>query len=185
MQRPRIGGGQLEAEIWQALEWLKNNGGAGAQGPKGDPGDVGPQGPQGVPGDTGPQGLPGADGAPGSDGAQGLQGIQGPPGNDGAQGLKGDKGDQGIQGIQGPAGADGAGAPIKAGLVNLGAGATAAVTFGAAFSEVPKVVVTSQIANADTSCTYSAYNVTATGFTLKGVGNPAGNVAWLATTAGG
>ena len=68
--------------------------------------------------------------------------------------------------------------------MNLGAGATSAVTFGSAFSEVPKVVVTSQIANTDTSCTYSAHNVTVSGFTLRGAGNPAGNVAWIATTAG-
>jgi hypothetical protein len=151
-------------------------------GTPGPQGEVGPQGPQGIQGEPGPAG------------AQGPQGIQGPAGQDGAQGpqgiqgVKGDKGDQGIQGPQGeqgPAGADGSGgAAIKSGVVNLGAGATAAVTFTTAFASVPHVVVTSQIANTDTSCTYSAHNVTTSGFTLRGAGNPAGNVVWIATTAG-
>jgi hypothetical protein len=159
----------------------------GTPGPQGETGPQGPQGEQGPQGPAGQDGAQGPAGADGVDGAQGLQGPQGLPGNDGAQGVKGDKGDQGIQGIQGiqgPAGADGAGAPIKAGVVNLGAGATAAVTFTTPFASTPFVVVTSQIANTDTSCTYSAHNVTANGFTIRGAGNPAGNVAWIATTAG-
>ena len=79
-----------------------------------------------------------------------------------------------------------AGASIKAGVVNLGAGATAAVTFTTPFQlgSVVTVVVTSQTSNADTSCTYSAHTVTVAGFTLKGAGNPAGDVAWIATNAG-
>jgi hypothetical protein len=78
----------------------------------------------------------------------------------------------------------GSGPAVKSGLVNLGAGATAAVTFTTPFASVPQVVVTSQVSNADTSCTYSAFNVTTGGFSLRGAGNPAGNVAWMATTAG-
>ena len=149
-------------------QFVKRSGGMliGAEGGSGVAGPEGPQGPQGEVGPAGPQGD------------QGPQGIQGPAGADGADGA------QGPQGIQGPQGPAGSGAPIKAGIVNLGAGATSAVTFGTAFSEVPKVVVTSQIANTDTSCTYSAHNVTVSGFTLRGAGNPAGNVAWIATTAG-
>lgn len=73
---------------------------------------------------------------------------------------------------------------IKSGVVNLGAGLTAGVVFATPFESVPHVVVTSQTNNADTSCTYSAYSVTVNGFTLKGAGNPAGNVVWIATTAG-
>ena len=56
--------------------------------------------------------------------------------------------------------------------------------FTTPFSSPPHVVVTSQINNADTSCTYSAHTVTVNGFTLRGTGNPAGNVAWHATDAG-
>lgn len=95
MQTPRIGGGQLQAEIWRALLELEASVGAGAQGPqgpKGDTGDVGPQGPAGVDGADGEQGLPGA------------QGIQGVKGDTGAAGQNGAQGLQGIQGIQGPAG---------------------------------------------------------------------------------
>lgn len=155
--------------------------GEGTQGPAGPEGPQGPQGPKGDKGDPGDTGPAGADGA---------QGAQGPAGADGAQGLKGDKGDKGDtgatgpQGPQGPAGADGAGAPIKSGLVNLTAGGSANVSFTTPFASVPQVVVLSQINNADTSCTYSAHSVTANGFTLRGAGNPAGNVAWIATTAG-
>jgi hypothetical protein len=57
------------------------------------------------------------------------------------------------------------------------------VAFVTPFSSVPRVVVLAQFNNADTSCTYSAHTVTANGFTLRGVGNPAGNVAWVATNA--
>jgi len=78
----------------------------------------------------------------------------------------------------------GGGATIKAGVVSLAAGGSSAVTFQTPFSSIPQVVVTSQINNADTSCTYSVHSVTTDGFTLRGAGNPAGNVAWLATDAG-
>jgi len=75
-------------------------------------------------------------------------------------------------------------ATIKSGLVNLAAGGSSLVTFSAPFSTIPQVVVSSQINNADTSCTYSVHSVTTDGFTLRGAGNPAGNVAWIATNAG-
>lgn len=78
----------------------------------------------------------------------------------------------------------GGGAAVKSGLVSLAAGGSSAVTFQTPFSSIPQVVVTSQINNADTSCTYSVHSVTTDGFTLRGAGNPAGNVAWLATDAG-
>jgi hypothetical protein len=136
---------------------------------------VGPQGPSGADGE---QGIPGADGAAGAAGADGAQGPQG------IQGIQGVKGDTGDTGPQGPAGADGAGAPIKAGTVNLTAGGTANVVFASPFASVPVVVITAQFANADTSCTYSARNVTANGFTAGGTGNPSGVVGWIATTAG-
>jgi hypothetical protein len=78
----------------------------------------------------------------------------------------------------------GGGPDVKSGLVSLTAGGSVNVSFVAPFASVPQVVVTSQINNADTSCTYSAHSVTVNGFTLRGAGNPAGNVAWIATTAG-
>lgn len=80
--------------------------------------------------------------------------------------------------------AGGSGPAVKSGLVNLTAGGSAVVVFATPFASTPHVVVTAQINNADTSCTYSAHTVTALGFTLRGAGNPAGNVAWIATTAG-
>lgn len=73
---------------------------------------------------------------------------------------------------------------LKSGLVNLGAGGSSAVTFVTPFATTPRVTVTAQFNNTDTSCTYSAENVTVNGFTLRGAGNPAGNVAWIATNAG-
>lgn len=42
----------------------------------------------------------------------------------------------------------------------------------------------SQFSTTDTSTTFSAYSVTVNGFTVRGAGNAAGNVAWIATTAG-
>lgn len=78
----------------------------------------------------------------------------------------------------------GSGPVVKSGLVNLTAGGSANVVFVTPFASTPHVVVTSQTNNADTSCTYSAHSVTVNGFTLRGAGNPAGNVAWLATNAG-
>lgn len=135
--------------------------------------------------------------------------IVGPTGGQGPQGIQGI---QGIQGAQGQAGqgvpvggttgqvltktsaadyatawqtpSGGGGANIKSGVVNLTAGGTANVTFTTPFASVPHVVVTSQFASADTSTTLSAYNVTVNGFTMKGAGNAAGNVAWIATDAG-
>lgn len=142
-------------------------GGGGGVGPQGPEGPQGPQGPQGIQGDQGPQGP------------QGLQGIQGVKGDTGDTGPQGPEGPQGPQGEPGSGGAD-----IKSGLVNLTAGGSANVVFATPFSTVPRVVVTAQINNADTSCTYSAHTVTVNGFTLRGAGNPAGNVAWLATNAG-
>jgi hypothetical protein len=78
----------------------------------------------------------------------------------------------------------GGGAVVKSGSVNLTAGGTSNITFTSPFSSVPVVVVTAQFANTDTSCTYSARNVTVNGFTLGGAGNPAGVVGWIATNAG-
>jgi hypothetical protein len=80
--------------------------------------------------------------------------------------------------------AGGSGPDVKSGLVNLTAGGSANVSFVTPFSSVPHVAVLAQFSNADTSCTYSAFNVTANGCTIKGTGNPAGNVAWIATNAG-
>ena len=79
-----------------------------------------------------------------------------------------------------------AGAVIKAGVVNVGAGGTAAVTFATPFPDgaTVRVTVTANFSNTDTSCTYSAYNESVNGFTVRGAGNPAGNVAWIATNAG-
>ena len=68
MQTPRIGGGQLQAEIWRALQELEASVGAGTPGPKGDKGD------KGATGDQGPQGEPGADGAAGANGQDGSDG---------------------------------------------------------------------------------------------------------------
>lgn len=82
------------------------------------------------------------------------------------------------------AGGGGSGPDVKSGLVSLTAGGSAVVAFASAFSSTPQVVVLSQINNADTSCTYSAHTVSTGGFTLRGAGNPAGNVAWIATNAG-
>lgn len=129
-------------------------------------------------------GAQGPEGPPGPEGPQGPQGIQGP------QGVKGDTGDtgpQGPEGPQGPQGEPGTGGPtFKAGLVNLTAGGSVNVAFVTPFpaGSIVKVVITSQINNADTSSTISAHSVTVNGFTLRGAGNPAGNVAWLATDAG-
>lgn len=78
----------------------------------------------------------------------------------------------------------GGGADVKSGTVNLTAGGTANVTFTTPFSGVPVVQITAQFANTDTSCTYSARNVTVNGFTAGGAGNPAGVVGWIATNAG-
>jgi hypothetical protein len=73
---------------------------------------------------------------------------------------------------------------IKSGIVNLAAGGTAAVTFNTPFAAVPQVVATEQFSTTDTSTTLSCYSVTVNGFTLRGAGNAAGNVAWIATDAG-
>jgi hypothetical protein len=78
----------------------------------------------------------------------------------------------------------GSGPVVKSGLVNLGAAATVNVTFTTPFASVPHVTHCSQFNGADTSTTIYIYNVTANGFTMKGVGNAAGNVAWIATNAG-
>ena len=83
-----------------------------------------------------------------------------------------------------PAGGGG-GADVKSGIVNLGAGGTANVSFAISFSGVPRVVAIPQFSTTDTSTTISCYNVTTDGFTMRGAGNAAGNVAWIATDAGG
>ena len=76
--------------------------------------------------------------------------------------------------------APGGGPTIQYGVTSLTAGQNKSVSFPVAFASAPTVFVTSQVNNADTSCTYSAHTVTTTGFMLRGAGNPAGNVAWLA-----
>lgn len=108
----------------------------------------------------------------------GTPGPQGPAGNDGAQGP------QGVQGPQGPTGPSGGAVPMKAGVVNLAAGGSSNVVFGSAFNNVPTVFLTSQFNSADTSTTLSAHTVTVSGFTMRGAGNAAGNVAWLAVDVG-
>ena len=164
----------------------------GAAGPAGADSTVpGPQGPQGIQGPTGPAGADSTVAGPaGPQGLQGNIGPQGPAGADstvpgpaGDTGPQGPQGIQGIQGIQGPQGPAG-GANVKSGVVNLGAATTAAVTFVTPFAATPHVVVAYQFASTDTSNSISAYNVTVNGFTLKGAGNAAGNVAWIATDAG-
>jgi hypothetical protein len=78
----------------------------------------------------------------------------------------------------------GGGANVKSGVVNLTAGGSAVVTFVTPFASTPQVIVTNQFASADTSTTLSAFPVSTTGFTLRGAGNAAGTVAWIATDAG-
>lgn len=77
------------------------------------------------------------------------------------------------------------GATVKSGIVaGLGANASANVMFTTPFSSVPRVVATSQFSSGDTSTTLSIHSVTVNGFTLRGAGNAAGDVAWIATDAG-
>ena len=76
------------------------------------------------------------------------------------------------------------GADVRSGVVNLTAGGSANVLFARAFSSTPHVVVTSQFNSADTSTTLSVHTVSVNGFTIRGAGNAAGNVAWIATNAG-
>lgn len=76
------------------------------------------------------------------------------------------------------------GPTVKSGTVSLSAGGTATVTFTTPFASVPRVVATAQFSTTDTSTTFSCYNVTVNGFTLRGAGNAAGSVAWIATDAG-
>lgn len=168
----------------------------GPAGPAGDTGERGPEGPEGPQGPQGPQGAPGNDGAQGPQGPkgdtglQGIQGVQGPPGTNGsngtagAQGIQGIQGLQGLQGIQGPQGPAGGTVIVKSGLVNLGAGGSAVVNFTTPFATTPVVMVTSQFNSADTSTTLSVFPVSTSGFTIRGAGNAAGTVAWLATNAG-
>lgn len=145
-------------------------GGTVSQGPAGPAGPQGPQGPQGNPG------------AAGTAGPQGPQGPQGNPGAAGPQGPQGLPGTAGPQGIQGPAGGT---VLVKSGLVNLGAGGSAVVTFGTPFPTIPQVMVTSAFNSADTSTTLSVFPVSTSGFTIRGAGNAAGTVAWIATNAPG
>lgn len=62
MNPPKVGGGQLEQEMWRALKELEASVGAGQPGPQGEPG------PKGNTGDQGPQGDPGVAGDDGADG---------------------------------------------------------------------------------------------------------------------
>lgn len=80
----------------------------------------------------------------------------------------------------------GGGPTVKSGVVNLAAGGSVAVTFVTAFpiGVTPHVVVCSQFNTSDTSTTLCAHTVSNTGFTIRGAGNAAGNVAWIATSAG-
>lgn len=78
----------------------------------------------------------------------------------------------------------GGGANVKSGVVNLGAGGSAVVTFTTPFQATPAVMVTSAFNSADTSTTLSVFPVSTTGFTIRGAGNAAGTVAWIATDAG-
>ena len=80
----------------------------------------------------------------------------------------------------------GGGPTVKSGVVNLAAGGSAVVTFGTAFplGVTPQIMVTPQFNNADSTSEVSAHTVTNTGFTIRGAGNAAGNVAWIATSAG-
>lgn len=80
----------------------------------------------------------------------------------------------------------GGGPTVKSGIVSLGAGGTAAVLFGTPFGVgvTPHVVVCSQFNGADTSTTLFAHTISNVGFTMRGAGNAAGNVAWIATNAG-
>lgn len=73
---------------------------------------------------------------------------------------------------------------VKSGVVSLGAGGSANVVFATPFSSVPVVVPAAQFSNADTSCTYSCHSITVNGFTIRGSGNPAGLVGWIATSGG-
>ena len=86
MQSPRIGGGQLEQEIWRALKELEASVGAGSPG---EPGPQGEQGPQGIQGIQGPQGIQGVKGDTGDQGPEGPQGPQGDPGEDGSGDISG------------------------------------------------------------------------------------------------
>lgn len=76
--------------------------------------------------------------------------------------------------------APGGGPTIQHGVTSLTAGQNKSVSFATPFVSAPTVIVTAQFNNADTSCTYSAHTVTTDGFMLRGAGNPAGNVAWIA-----
>ena len=175
----------------------------GPQGIQGLTGNTGPQGPQGLTGNTGPQGLTGNTGPQGTQGLTGNTGPQGTTGQQGIQGITGDTGPAG-QGVpvggttgqvltklsatnydtawQTPSG--GGGSNVKSGIVSLGAGATANVSFVTPFSSVPHVCLTSNFSSTDTSTTLSAYNITVNGFTMRGAGNASGNVSWIATDAG-
>lgn len=170
-------------------------GGVGQQGPEGPPGPQGEVGPQGIPGVKGDKGDPGDTGPAGADGEQGIPGDQGPAGTTDYNQLlnKPTLGTAAAKNVGTGANdvaagnhthAAGSGPAVKSGTVNLTAGGTANVTFTTPFASVPVVMITPQFANTDTSCLYSARNVTANGFTAGGAGNPAGIVGWIATTAG-
>jgi hypothetical protein len=75
------------------------------------------------------------------------------------------------------------GGVVKTGVVTLGAGGSSNVAFAIAFPTLPRVVCTSQFATTDTSTTLSCHSVTVNGFVMKGAGNAAGVVAWIASNA--
>jgi len=78
----------------------------------------------------------------------------------------------------------GNGANIKSGVVYLASNGEAEVTFTTPFTTLPLVVATSNFRTTDTSTTLCCYNQSLTGFIIKGAGNTAGLVAWIATSAG-
>lgn len=63
-------------------------------------------------------------------------------------------------------------------------GESRAITFPTPFATVPKVIAGWEFSNGDGSCSVSCHTITVNGFTIRTVGNPAGDVAWLATDAG-
>ena len=69
---------------------------------------------------------------------------------------------------------------IQVGVVYLSAGGEATVTFAKPFSSPPIVVALQQFATTDTSTTLSCKDVTVNGFVMKGAGNVAGDVGWIA-----
>ena len=76
--------------------------------------------------------------------------------------------------------APGGGPTIQHGVTSLTAGQNKEVAFPVSFDSAPTVIVTPQFSSNDASCQYYAHTVTTDGFMLRGAGNPAGDVAWMA-----